>query len=162
MKLLKLTNDSNKRLNFPIRGPDGKRLTFEVGETRFVSPATVQHPTVSPYIGKGLTLAGQEMPKKKELPPVAPPMETKVAPTSENEPSTEEPLSEPEEPADNAADELRDLYVEAPGITESNVDAVLDYFPTPRSLAEATEDDLLELGVSRTYVKRIKKWAKAQ
>ena len=162
MKLLKLINDSSKRLNFPIRGSDGKRLTFEVGETRFVSPATVQHPTVSAYIGRGLTLVDQEPPKKKELPPVAPPTETVAAPTSENEPSTEEPLSEPEEPAESAEDNLRDLYVEAPGITESNVDDVLEYYPTLDSLTKATEDDLLALGVSRSYVKRIKKWAKAQ
>lgn len=171
MKLVPLENISGKRLVFPIRGIDGKRLVFDAHETKYVSPATVKHPAVSIFIGGGLKVVGnetqeKEVPKPKELVPTTLPKESAPVPTSENEPSTDDEQSEPEEPVDTSAGEvsedLHDLYVSAPGITDSNVNAVLDSFTTVTELADASEHDLLEAGISRSYVKRLRKWARSQ
>jgi len=167
----KLRNTSGKRLNFPIRGSDGKRLRFEVGEEKFVTAATVKHPAVSTYIGKGLQLVEDDSstaPKTKELEveaPPAPPKTPEPEPTSENEPSTDEEPGDTEEPADakNAVtDDLRELYLSAPGITDENVDAILEAFPTVAAIADASRDILVEAGVTLSYAKRLRNWARSQ
>jgi hypothetical protein len=171
MKFVELTNTSGKRLTFPVRGADGKKLVFEPGDKKNVSPATVQHPAVSRYIGQGLEVDGDSaaMPKQKEpetapAPPPAPPAE----PTSETEPSEDEPEGDPEEPADEPAGETegvdtKALYVsDGPGVTEDNIDAVFEKFPTVEALAEASKTALTKVGVSKSFTSRLIDWAKSQ
>lgn len=172
MKLVKLTNTSGKRLVFPVRGPDGTKLVLDPGEAKNVSPATVKHPAVSRYIGQGLEVGGdsaaapkkKEPGKKKKAP--APPPAPETAPTSETEPSEDESDGELEEPAEEPAGEeeedLTELYISAPGITEDNVKRVMKKFPDIEALSNASKTALAKAGVSKAYTSRLIDWANDQ
>lgn len=57
---------------------------------------------------------------------------------------------------------LRELYLSAPGITDNNVDAVLQAFESVELLAAASKSDLLDVGVSKNSAKKVLGWAKDQ
>lgn len=154
MKLVEVKNDSGARLVIPaIRG-----LAFEPGEVKKVSPATVKHPAVSSYIGRGLTLvtSSQGEEPKAPIPTVAvsPKPAAKVA---EPMPAPEPPVVDtPKETAGN----LREAYLAAPGVSEENVQAILNAFSTFAALADASLSDLQEVsGLSKTASRKLKEWA---
>jgi hypothetical protein len=169
MKLVLLKNTSGKRLAFPVRGTDGQKLVLNPGEAKNVSPATVKHPAVSRYIGLGLEVEGDSAaaaPKQKEPEPApAPPQAPPAEPTSEAEPSEDESESEPEEPADEPAgdtEDLRGLYLTGPGVTEDNVDALLEKYSTIEALAKGTKGAVIQAGVSKSFAGRLLSWAADQ
>lgn len=172
MKMSDLRNDTGARLSIPqIRG-----LVFEPGETKKVHPATVLHPAVSRRIGKGLTLV--EPTQMKVEPSIsAPVLSVPIIPevpklVAEPEPVIQAPLpAEPEpepkvEPPkvveETVGKSLRETYLLAPGVTEVNVDALLEACPTLEKLANANREKLCDLGVSVSYTKRLKTWANTQ
>jgi hypothetical protein len=169
MRLVPLRNDSGSRLVFQeLLDVDGTILVFEVGQTKNVAPATVAHPAVRRYIGRGLTKGednsapkkAQQAPPRAETPIPLPATEPVDEPADEL--VEESTVSEPEEPADSiGTDTLRETYLRAPGITEDNVDDTLEAFPTPEDLSGATKNQLIDVGVSKSYVKRLKQWAAA-
>lgn len=176
MKMIEIKNVSGTKIS--IR--QVRNLAFEPGETKKVHPATVTHPAVSRYIGKGLELVE---PTKEEPTAPAPsiPVVKKAKATVKKsvkkvslpEPKPEplapvaEPTPEPETKT-SAADEetagtnLREKYLLAPGVTNANVDALLEACPTLEQIVEMSRDELSDLGVSITYIKRLKSWAQLQ
>ena len=181
MRLVSLRNDSGKRLAITaIRG-----LVFSPGEVKKVSPATVKHPAVSSYIGRGLTLVttseGEE-PKApiptstvSPTPAVSVPMEEPktvviAEPTPAPEPEPEpvfEPLPEPEIPVmetpKETAGDLQEAYLAAPGITEENLVLVYDAFPTYADLASASPSEIQSVtGLTKTTAKKLRDWAAKQ
>ena len=160
MKLVKVTNVSDRRINVSqVRG-----LALDPGESTKVRPETVKHPAVARYIGRGLELDEQTDDvtkaeptapaapvRRRPKPPAAPPVE----PKAKEEEETEEEDDEDEE----ASGDLRETFVSAPGITESNVDDVMAAFPTIEALADADKDALAEAGISSAYTGRLLKWA---
>ena len=176
MKLIPLTNVSGAKLRIAAA-----RLVFEPGQTKKVHPATVQHPAVQKYIGGYLKQGTQETvakaePKAPVAQPAAPPA---PAPQTTTEPNAgnEEPEAPVDENVDNApettqaADDnsaqdesgnLREVFLSAPGITDKNIDAVLESFNSVELLAAAEEDDLIDCGISKSYAKRVIEWAEAE
>ena len=179
MKLVPLTNVSGARLRIPQA-----RLSFEPGQTKKVHPATVQHPAVRKYIGGYLKQGTQETVAKAEpTAPVARPATPSPAAPPVSEPNAgkeepkdvvdETPVDEPEvtdipeekedgdeiiDNDDSAADEsgnLREVFLSAPGITDKNIDAVMEAFDSLELLAVADEDDLTACGISKSYAKRV-------
>lgn len=102
MRLVELLNTTGAQLN--IRQLPG--MVFAPGETKKVSPATLKHPAVSQYIGRGLelvtSLEKKEEPKAPVPPiPVAPVVVPAVIPVPEVPPPpvpapVPEPVKEPE------------------------------------------------------------------
>lgn len=158
MKFVEVRNDSGKQLSIPtIRG-----LSFAPGEVKKLSPVTVTHPAVSSYIGRGLTLVaskGEE--PKAPIPTVKTESPKPVAPKpAEPKPAEEPPVMEP--PKETAGD-LREAYLTAPGVTEDNVQAVLDAFPTLAELSDASISALQDaIGLSKTASRKLKDWASKQ
>jgi hypothetical protein len=159
MKLVPVKNVSGKRLAITaVRG-----LVFSPGEVKKVNPATVSHPAVSRYIGRGLELVEAESTEE----PKAPKPSKVVEPETTTAPEVTEPTTEPDadasddEPEETGVD-LRELYVSAPGITEKNVEDILALFPTLEELRDADKDDLIAAGVSKAYVKKLSAWASDQ
>jgi hypothetical protein len=188
MKMSDLRNDTGARFSIPqIRG-----LVFEPGETKKVHPATVLHPAVSRHLGKGLTLVEPTQMKVEPSAPVpsavAPSAVSKVViepvPVKQPEPTPQpepevipepvvvpelvvEPQPEPQVETPKVVEEtaginLRETYLLAPGVTETNVDALLKACPTLEKLANANREKLCDLGVSVSYTKRLKTWANSQ
>ena len=185
MKRVRLRNDSGTIMVFP----DMRDLTFAVGEVKAVLPAVAKHPSVARKIGPGgLTDLGQAAPvttapKKapespSSLPPVLTPTpsepiarepeETAVEPEDAIVESAEEPAEEVvEEPSEEVVEEpaaettgLRDEFLAGPGITESNVDAIMEAYPKFSDLAEASKSSLQKLGVAKSYTKKLLSWAR--
>lgn len=169
MKLVELKNVTQSRLTITqVRG-----FSLDPGESTKVHPATVTHPAVARYLppkGKGLELITKDATAKVEpaapaLPPTPAPTVTPLEdePTAVEEETVEETTPEPEETVEEVAGKgLRDMYIDAPGITEGNVDGVLSAFPTLEELSEASKDALVDTGVDASYVKRVRKWAREQ
>lgn len=164
MKLVPLKNMTQGRLVFP----DLRDMNFEVGETKRVPPAMLSHPSIARRLGKGKELSTPEntdkhipkvtepkapdstpaMPPEKKAKPVEPIADLKKAPVLE-----EEPKGEP------AGDPLREAFLAGPGITESNVSAIMDEFPSIKDLSGTSREKLLNLGVSKFFVKKLLEWA---
>ncbi len=168
MKLVELKNCTNKRISIMQVG-----LRLNPGQTVRVPPSTVSHPAVSPYVGKGLNLVTSEVEKTKAEPiapavtaepPVAPSFpvaeEVPVAPKASLDPVA--PVEEEVVEAKTDGTSLRDAFVEAPGITEENVDKIMGVYPTFKELAAASKTDLADLGVSKSYAKKLREWAAQQ
>jgi hypothetical protein len=80
-------------------------------------------------------------------------------------PAEEMPAAEEaqEEPAPEMAGKtLRETFIEGPGVTESNVDALCEAFASVEALSEASKDALLDLGLSSSASKKLISWAKNQ
>ncbi len=161
MKMVELKNVSIARISVAqVRG-----LALNCGETVKVTPATLMHPAVDKYVKSGAFKVMGNIDKdvtKEE--PKAPAPPKPVAPTPAPTVSEPEATAEEAPQADEVTDEatgmnLRETYVSAPGITDSNVDAVLEAFPTQKELATASTDALVEAGVSKSYTKKLRKWA---
>lgn len=159
MRRTPLTNVTRGQLVFPAL----RDFDFAVGETKRASPAQLSHPTVAPYVGHGLTLGKMSVaaPKVEPKAPVSPPPE----PPAPEEPETEPTASTPdegvdEEPNEGAGETLRDKFVAAPGITDSNVDSIMEAYPTLDALANASKSDFIALGVSKSYAKKLVTWAR--
>lgn len=157
MKFMELRNDSGKRIAITaVRG-----LVFIPGEVKKVSPATVKHPAVSSYIGRGLTLV-ISTPGEEPIAPIptvtkSPEPETVVAePTPEPEPSVMEAPME-------TADALQEAYLAAPGVTEENIQAIKNAFPSPSDLVNASLADIQDAaGLSKSASRALKSWAASQ
>lgn len=87
----------------------------------------------------------------------------------ENEVPVEDevPVDEDENVNDNdsAVEEsgnLREVFLSAPGITDKNIETVLETFDSIELLAAAEEDDLTSCGISKGYVKRVIDWAESE
>ncbi len=178
MKLVELKNYTDKRISIMQVG-----LRLNPGQTTRVPPSTVSHPAVSPYVGKGLKIVPSEIEEAKAEPiaPAAPVEPTKVpafpvakevsdapevplapvAPVAEEEIAPEAPAEKVEVPETDGKS-LRDAFVEAPGITEENVDKIMGVYPTFKELAAASKMQLSDLGVSKSYAKKLREWAGQQ
>jgi hypothetical protein len=76
-------------------------------------------------------------------------------------PAVAEPTEEAQEPApEMAGKSLREILIEGPGVTESNVDAILEAFASTEALASASKDQLTDLGLSSSSAKKLISWAK--
>lgn len=162
MKLVPLTNESAKRISIMQVG-----LRLNPGQTKRVHPSVLDHPAVSPYLGKGLKATRTENVETKaepiapDVPPVIPPStsdETETLDETENSDETENE----DDDTETAGETLRTAYVEAPGVTDANVDAVMGAFPTFQELAAASKDDLVEVGVAKSYAKKLLDYAAQQ
>ncbi len=174
MKLSALRNASNKRINvLQIRG-----LKFEPGEVRRVPSALVSHPAIAKLVKSNILTVVERSPKGEPkgapvvapiVPPVAESETTDIQPSAEEveeEPvstveETEEVTEDPEVIEDDS-NTLRTLYIAAPGITEGNVDGILEAYPNVEKLKEATKSDLLRLKVSKNQCKRLLSWISEQ
>lgn len=184
MKFVEVKNDTGKQLSITaIRG-----LVFLPGEVKKVSPATVKHPAVSSYIGRGLTLVtssqGEEpkapipsaavpttapvpAPEPEQVPePVLAPVLVPVldvvpaAPAAEPMPAPEPPVMESQQ---ETAGNLQEAYLAAPGVSEENVQAILATFPTFADLALSSISAIQDAsGLSKKASGKLKDWAASQ
>jgi len=164
MKLRKIKNiTANRLVILSVRLRDDQPLSFEPGECKQMMPATVNHPAVSAYIGRGLQLVEEqdfveEVPKTKVLdttfPPAPPPVPVVEAPVIE--PDEETPVIQ-EAPATPAS-----FFAHAPGITEMNSPAIMAAFPTLADLTKADVYTLVKNGLSKTSAKKLISWAVTQ
>jgi hypothetical protein len=127
MRFIAIENTSGMKWTCPSLG-----LEFESGEVKKVSPATVKHPAVSSYIGRGLTLVTSS---KGEEPKA--PIPTVVTESSKSEVTTSEPMPEElppvmDTPKKETAGYLQEAYLAAPGATEE--DSQDDTEGTPSTL----------------------------
>lgn len=167
MKLVEVRNDTGTQLSISaIRG-----LVFLPGEVKKVTPATVKHPAVSRYIGRGLTLVTSSQGEEPKAPtpviavaaaePVMAPVEVMpAAPAPEPMPAPEPPEMESQK---ETAGNLQEAYLAAPGISEENVQAVLEAFPTFADLANAQLSAVQDAtGLSKSAARRLKDWASSK
>jgi len=166
MKFVEVKNDTGKQLSITaIRG-----LVFLPGEVKKVSPATVKHPAVSSYIGRGLTLVTSSQGEEPKAPipsavvPAAPPVKAAAAvttaPAAEPMPAPEPPVMESQQ---ETAGNLQEAYLAAPGVSEENVQAILAAFPTFAELAQASLSVVQEAsGLSKKASGKLKDWAASQ
>jgi len=179
MRLVELRNTTGKQL--VISQLPG--MVFAPKETKKVSPATLKHPAMSQYIGRGLELVTS--PEKVEpiapVPPI-PVAPVYVAPAKEISPApipTPEPVKvlEPEpvptfvsiaaavsscEPDETVGTSLREIYLSAPGVTEENVDALLARFPEIKDVPTAKKFELSDCGIRKADTAALKDWASNQ
>jgi len=161
MKYAKLTNTTQARRAYSgLRDGTGRPLVLDAGQTKPVHPSLARHPRIMEGVQNGeLEMTTPTVKEKAPVPAPAPapPAEPPKEPIA---PPVEPPPEEP--PADDSQDsdsELRELFLDAPGITEKNVDSVLDSFTTIQELADADEDALVEAGVSKSFAGRVLEWA---
>jgi hypothetical protein len=176
MKMVELKNVGDSRISVrQVRG-----FALDPGDSKKVPPATAAHPAVKRYIGRGLELVGasKEEPKAPAPPVTEPPQtpdsDTEPTPDSDEETGADEETeddsneeteedSTDEEPVDETAGiDLREDYLSAPGVTEANVDGLLERYPTLETLAVATKETLCDLGVAKSYTNRLVSWASEQ
>jgi hypothetical protein len=136
-----------------ILDDDGLPLQFPADKVTPTLEKHLEHPALKRYFENGLLALEGEKPAKKKAAQAPAPKKPETPPP----PPPEDPPEE--DPDEEEEDELRELYLDAPGITESNVDAVLEKYPTLDELISADEDDLLDCGVSKSFVKRVLEWA---
>jgi len=161
MKRVPLKNITSERLLFP----DIRDFDFDVDEIKRVQPAMLEHPSVKRRMGTALKVVSEQTedeapkvvnPTAPESPPSKPAVELPLA--DEPTAAVEEPTgSEPED--ETAGDTLREAFLEGPGITDSNVDAIMAEYPTLEALAGATKADLVDLGVAKSFAKKLRSWA---
>jgi len=161
MKMVELKNVGNSRISIrQVRG-----LALDPGESKKVPPATAAHPAVKRYIGRGLELVGAPKAEPKAPAPPAskpspvPPKVTEPKPEPKVEPETGESEAPDDEGENATVGDLRESFLSAPGITEANVDEILDIYPSMEALADASKEDLCDLGVSKSYANRLISWA---
>jgi hypothetical protein len=153
MKFIKLTNLSSARRSLSgLRDVSGRALVFNPHETKPVHPSVAAHPAVKALIDKGILTTGTPVKSVIET-PVVPKPEAAPVPEKEEEPEAEEVEEEEED------DNLQATYLNAPGITERNVEEVLAKFPTIEALAGASEDELVDAGVRKSFAGRVLEWA---
>jgi hypothetical protein len=169
MKFIPIENITKARVVIrTILGEDGLPLTFAPGEVKDVLESVARHPALQRYIGRALKAPPMTpkvvapSPKAVIPPPVVAPPPKVVVPPPVVEPIVEEPVVEEEtSKEDDSNEDNRDLYLEAPGITEKNVDAILEVYPSLADLAVAEDDALLDCGVSKSFITRVLEWASA-
>jgi hypothetical protein len=172
MRLVELRNTTGKQL--VINQLPG--MVFLPGKTKKVSPATLKHPAMSQYIGRGLELVTS--PEKVE--PIAPVPPIPVAPVSTVpaekietppppvSPEVTSPVSTVEEsvpssePDETVGTNLREIYLSAPGVTEENVDALLARFPEIKDVTTAKRLDLSDCGIRKADTAALRDWASNQ
>ncbi len=156
MKNVPVKNTAKARLVIrTFKGEDGLPLMFGPGEVKELSEAALEHPAVKRYVGEKGPLKVLKAGAKTKAPTPAPPP---LVPPKE----TEEPTKPEDDDDDDGAeddDETKAYYLDAPGITENNVDAVLEAYPTLEDLVDADEDGLVDCGVSKSFVSRVLEWA---
>jgi hypothetical protein len=166
MKFVEVRNDSGKQLSIPaIRG-----LSFLPGEVKKVTPATVKHPAVSQYIGRGLTLVTSSQGEEPKAPiptAAAPAAKPAVAPAAKPAAPAAEPTPAPKPPTmesqKETAGNLQEAYLAAPGISEENVQAILSAFPTFAALATAPVSEVQAAsGLSKSACRRLQTWASSK
>ncbi|RKY28720.1 MAG: hypothetical protein DRP83_00030 [Planctomycetota bacterium] len=160
MKYMKLTNVSPARKAYSgLRDGSGRPLVLDPGDMKPVHPGVMKHRTIEADIRAGVLsvqMPGEEAPKPAptpapaDSPPADPPADT---PPADNDDVDKDDGSED----DNA--ELRELFLSAPGITEKNVNAVLDAYTNLQELADASEEDLVAAGVTKSFAGRVVEWA---
>jgi hypothetical protein len=164
MKLCRVKNVTESRLIIlAVRDRDGQPISFDPGECKQMLSTTVNHPAVSVHIGRGLQLVeGQvsveEVPKQKVL-------EVAISPAPPPAPKVEAPVVEPvvETPVIQEAPATPvEAFVDAPGVTEKNLSAVMEMYPTIADLAGADKDSLAKLGFTKYGAKRLIAWAAAK
>jgi len=162
MKMVELKNVGNVRISIrQVRG-----FALDPGESKKVPPATAAHPAVKRFVGRGLELveASKEEPKAPAPPSSVKKSEPKPEPQKAPEPKTESEKDagkdEDNDTEKTSGNDLREDYLSAPGVTEENVDGLLEAFPTKEALSKATKDAVGDLGVSKSYAKRLISWAK--
>jgi len=171
MKLVELRNTTGSRIVVPqVRG-----MVVDAGQVVKVHPATVSHPAVARYIKKRALVPVEPEIKAADVapPPKAPSKPVEPMPKAvekKEEPKVPEPPAVVEEPGveeEKKADEpagpdMKALYLAAPGITEENIEAVFAKFPTPKHIAMASKSDLVDCGIARTFISRLRTWAGEQ
>lgn len=155
MKLIEIQNGSDSRINITQVG-----LRLNPGQTTRVHPSLVEHPAVSPYMGNGLEEVPETSKTKEE--PIAPVKETPAPPSTSDQTEDEDEEDEEEEEEETDETTLRDAFIEAPGITDANVDDIMGVYPTFEDLADAAKEDLIELGVAKSYAKKLLDWIAEQ
>lgn len=162
MKYVKLVNLTANRLSFSgLRDGNGRPLRIEPQGFALVHPQVPKHSKVKGLVGtmlkvvepgKKVEVSAQKAPVK-EKPKVKAPVDKK---------SEEKSEKKPEKSEDDNEDKVQDTsewYLEAPGITEKNVDAVREKFPTSDDLAAAKERELVDCGVQKSFAGRVIEWA---
>jgi len=162
MKLVQLKNKTEKRISIMQVG-----LRLNPGQIGRVHPSTVSHPAVAPYVGKGLEVISEKTAETKVEPiapavPIDPPEVPEVPEVPETPETPEIPAEVKEDDVSTDGESLRDAFVEAPGITDDNVDSVMSVFTTFEELAAASKGDLTELGVAKSYAKKLLDYAARQ
>lgn len=167
MKFIELENVSKSQI---VIKP--ARLTFKTGEKKKVHPCMLAYPSIGNLIGNGLLVVSKE-----EAPVVEPkaPEPTTPAKVEPIQSKVSEPIATPSTgstKADNdstaesvdqsSGQNLREIYISAPGITEDNVDAILEVYPVFDELKKATKAKLLELGVHKSQAKKLVSWVADQ
>ena len=171
-------NVSKSRLPLPKRGADGRRLVLEPGDTARFTRKELKNPLIARFLGSSLVEVEEvtpvppavKQPVVAPAPVVAPPKpEPKPAPAPEPEPVVvAEPVVEEEPAAEEVAEDpkeevdMRSVYLDAPGITEDNVDNVMKAFPSISDIASSSKDKISSNGVSKAYAKRLRDWASEQ
>ena len=162
MKTIPVINEAKAKIVVrAILDDNGIPLQFPAGVATPVLEKHLENPALKRYLRPGLLVAqtGGATPK------AAPKPEPKK-PEPKPEPKPESAIALPSEDTkswvmedEKEEEDLRDFYLDAPGITEKNVEAVLKAFPTLDDLAEADEDTLIDCGVSKSFVGRVLEWA---
>ena len=168
MRFVELRNTTSSRIIISqVRG-----FVVDAGQTITVHPATVSHPAVARYMKQRTLVEVSADAADVAPPPKAPskPVEPKPKVVEKKEeleapepPAVvEEPGVEKEQKADEpaVAPSMKDLYLAAPGVTEENLESVMEKFPTPNHITMASKSELVDCGISRTFVSRLRSWAK--
>lgn len=146
MKLIGLINTSSMKISISqVRDASGRPFMVPPGKIGYVTPTVAEHPAVLRFIGAGLE-EGDKIPEPK-LAVVA----------SKPEEVPEEQPTEVEE--EETKPDIRDLFLSAPGITESNIELILDSYSSVEDLCDADKDALLDCGISKSFVSRLQDWA---
>lgn len=172
MKLVELENVSEKRISIMQVS-----LRMNPGQKKRVHPTIAEHPSVVPYVGNGLKVNTDEDTVETRVEPIAPVASIEpvkpildILDVPAETPETPEIVVAPEEPKEEAVQveketdgtSLRIAFVEAPGVTDANVDDIMGVFSSFAELADASKDDLVELGVAKSYAKKLLEFAANQ
>jgi len=170
MKLVNLKNQTSKRINIVAI----RNLTFSPGEAKKVHPSVASHPAVRRYLNAGILVTFKEKaviePIAETVVSVPEPKIIKVISVVETPEPIEEPVIEPIAEIEESNDpevlttelNMRSIYLAAPGITEANVDAIVNEYATMDDLKKTDSSTLKKLGVKNNQVKKVLNWVKKQ
>ena len=150
MKSKILRNKSAKTIVLSsLKTIDGFPLVIQPHGCAAVSEETCKSTCLQPYLGVALF--------EDVKVPVPPPIEIKVIPPK---PIKIEPSGSIASAVIKYSSGMHEEYLKAPGITAENVDMVLVKFPSKDLIVNAYKWELTECGVAKSYVSRLKEWAK--
>jgi len=162
VKYVKLENLTDNRLSFSgLRDGEGRPLRIEPRQVALVHPRVPDHPKVKGLLGtlvKVVKSGNEAKVKNKETAPIK---EKPELNDKEKLPVKEKTVKEEDE-KELTEYVPKELYLEAPGITEKNVDSVFGKFSNLKELASAKEKDLVGCGVQKSFAGRVIDWAKEQ